>query len=102
MSLLDKVLGRNSSHVSHKLKGAKHLPHESFEEYRQRLRQEEELLDSYLEGDLVWCSKAFKKQPFTVDGDGEPVYIMTVDRQISKGTYIKERDGIITSPRRTI
>ena len=100
MSFLDKVLGRNSSHVSHKLKGRKRLPNETFEAYKKRRDEEDRLLSNYLQGDLVWCSKAFKRNTLTVDENGNPVYFFTVDKQKSKGTYVKKRDGIIKSPRR--
>jgi len=102
MNMLDKVLGRNPEHVSHKLKGDKRLPHESYEAYRRRREEEQRLIDNYLEGDLVWCAKAFKSKQFGTTVSGEPIEIMVPDDQRSKGTYIKKEHGHIESPRRTI
>lgn len=102
MSLLDEVLGRNPAHVSHKLKGDKRLPHESYEAYRRRRAEEQRLLDNYLEGDLVWCAKAFKSKQFGTTVSGEPIEIMVPDDQLSQGTYIKKKHGIKRSPRRTV
>ena len=102
MALLDRVMGRNPAHVSHKLKGAKRLEGESYEKYKQRLRYEKDLLASYLRGDLIWCSVGYKRQQFGESEDGSPFYIMVKDKQVSKGTYVKKKHGTLETPRETI
>lgn len=102
MSLLDKIMGRNPAHVSHKLKGPKRLEGEDFEVYKQRRRRENELIKQYCKGDLVWCAKAFKKQQFGEMADGSPFFLMVLDKQASKGTYVKKEHGILRSPRETL
>lgn len=100
MSILDRVLGRNPHHVSHRLKGQKRLPNETQDEYKKRLRKEQRLVESYLEGDLVWCSKAYKSKQFGVNEAGDPIYLMVPDNQTSKGTYEYAKHGPVKSPRR--
>lgn len=102
MSLLDRVMGRNPSHVSHKLKGPKRLPNESFNQYKVRRKHEDNLLKSYLRGDLIWCAKAFTKQQMGEKKDGSPFFMLMVDQQASKGTYVKRKHGRLKTPRETL
>lgn len=100
MSVLDRVLGRNSHHVSHKLGPSHRKDSETHSQYRARRKREQRLLKEYLKGDMVWCAKAFKSVQIGTAANGEPISTLQYDQQTSKGTYVKKKHGIIKSPRR--
>lgn len=75
--------------VSDLVQGDKRLPGETYDEYRERRKDEREGIDEYLNGFFIWRSKHIATRKGNTPGTSYTEEVM------DDGTYIKKEHGLI-------